>query len=175
MRDADCFEVHTVNSKAEWMYMLHMLLCTLKSFDCHKIVCLWGLPFPGRAMKPECILESSALEKWTKFYRHGTAFEKISPTLQEKTSPNSPTIKWSISQKERVVLIHNNPPSTPTYTIITHLYSSWICWVQGKSFQPLKTDSLRRAAILGWNISQKGVLHHLGNLVLPISRSHTNF
>lgn len=44
MRDADCFEVHTVNSKAESIYKLHMHMQlhmrTLKSFDCHKTVCL---------------------------------------------------------------------------------------------------------------------------------------
>lgn len=117
--------------------------------------CLWGLPFPGRAMKPESILENSALDKWTQSCRHGTASEKISPTLQEKTSLNSPTIQWSISQKERVVFIHNTPSSTSTYALIAHLYSAWICWVQEKSVQPLKTDSLRRTSSLWWSVRKQ--------------------
>jgi len=36
-------------------------------------------------------------------------------------------------------------------------------------------DSLKRAFGFGWKISHKADLHHLGSLVLPISRSHTNF
>lgn len=104
--------------------------------------CLWGLPFPGRAMKPESILENSALDKWTQSCRHGTASEKISPTLQEKTSLNSPTIQWSISQKERVVFIHNTPSSTSTYALIAHLYSAWICWVHEKSVRQTAWEGL---------------------------------
>lgn len=58
----------------------------------------------------------------------------------------------------------------------THLFSAWLCSAQENiAFNYRYKDSLKRPSGLGWKISQKADLHHLGSLILPISRSHTNF
>ena len=114
--------------KAEWIYRTHMLLRTLKPADLHKQVCLWGVAFPERTRKLDCGLESSGLDRWTPFYRHGTALKKISPTLLQKTSPNYPArIQQSVSQKERIILSHNTLFPLP---LLMHLYNAWLCSAQ---------------------------------------------
>lgn len=109
--------------KAEWMYKMQMLLCTLKPPDLHKHVCLRAVILTEKIMQLDCGLESFALDKWTPC-RHRIALKKISYFVG-KDQPHYPTIQQSINQKKKAYFktLYLHTYTLHTLTALMHLYS----------------------------------------------------
>lgn len=163
--------------KAEWMYKMQMLLCTLKPPDLHKHVCLRAVILTEKIMQLDCGLESFALDKWTPC-RHRIALKKISYFVG-KDQPHYPTIQQSINQKKKAYFktLYLHTYTLHTLTALMHLYSAWVHSAQENiAFKDRYNYSLKRASGFGQKKkSQKADLHHLESLVLPVSKSPASF